>query len=244
MDTTSVQSLTATPITSPPLINQSSAIFKPHGDLLSIQLHHKKCIHHRAVNCGGRIDGSNAGSPYQLCMQHQANTRLIRINGNVVQRTTGSSSVQPCPSSGSVTSVVSASAIANAVAAVPTSTSPSSSSSSSSTSGSSSSNGPVAIQSQAGLVQLMSATLLADRYLLMDMVDGSTLYKCVDLKSHEELVCKVSVFFCFANYFSLYSDEISNYWNFEVGLWKYCMYSYLVLGMRKEALCPKMYVYF
>lgn len=47
------------------------------------------------------------------------------------------------------------------------------------------------IHNQNGLVQQMSATLLAERYLLLDLVDGSTLYKCIDVKSREELVCKV-----------------------------------------------------
>lgn len=47
------------------------------------------------------------------------------------------------------------------------------------------------IHNQNGLVQQMSATLLADRYLLLDLVEGSTLYKCIDVKSREELVCKV-----------------------------------------------------
>lgn len=47
------------------------------------------------------------------------------------------------------------------------------------------------IPNQNGLVQHMNAALLAERYLLLDMVDGSTLYKCMDVKTHEELVCKV-----------------------------------------------------
>lgn len=47
------------------------------------------------------------------------------------------------------------------------------------------------IHNQNGLVQQMSATLLAERYLLLDLVEGSTLYKCIDVKSREELVCKV-----------------------------------------------------
>lgn len=47
------------------------------------------------------------------------------------------------------------------------------------------------IHNQNGLVQQMSAALLAERYLLLDLVEGSTLYKCIDVKTHEELVCKV-----------------------------------------------------
>lgn len=56
----------------------------------------------------------------------------------------------------------------------------------------SSNNGSAAIHSQNGLVQQMNAALLAERYLLLDLVEGSTLYKCIDVKSHEELVCKVN----------------------------------------------------
>lgn len=53
------------------------------------------------------------------------------------------------------------------------------------------------IPNQNGLVQPMSAALLADRYLLMDLVEGSTLYKCLDVKTHEELVCKVILLILF-----------------------------------------------
>lgn len=52
------------------------------------------------------------------------------------------------------------------------------------------SSGPI-IHNQNGLVQKMNAALLAERYLLLDLVEGSTLYKCIDVKTHEELVCKV-----------------------------------------------------
>lgn len=54
-----------------------------------------------------------------------------------------------------------------------------------------STSGPL-IHNQNGLVQQMNAALLAERYLLLDLVEGSTLYKCIDVKTHEELVCKVS----------------------------------------------------
>lgn len=54
-----------------------------------------------------------------------------------------------------------------------------------------SSSGPI-IHNQNGLVQKMNAALLAERYLLLDLVEGSTLYKCIDVKTHEELVCKVN----------------------------------------------------
>lgn len=38
----------------------------------------------------------------------------------------------------------------------------------------------------------MNASLLQDRYLLMDMVDGSTFYKCIDIQTQKMMVCKVS----------------------------------------------------
>lgn len=54
-------------------------------------------------------------------------------------------------------------------------------------------NTQIGIQSQPGLVQPVSAALLADRYLLLDLVDGSSLYRCIDVRSHDELVCKVNI---------------------------------------------------
>lgn len=51
--------------------------------------------------------------------------------------------------------------------------------------------GPI-IHNQNGLVQKLNAALLAERYLLLDLVEGSTLYKCIDVKTHDELVCKVA----------------------------------------------------
>lgn len=36
------------------------------------------------------------------------------------------------------------------------------------------------------------ASIVADKYLLLDQVEGSSLYRCVDVNTHEELVCKVS----------------------------------------------------
>lgn len=61
--------------------------------------------------------------------------------------------------------------------------------------GNPSSNSVPIIHNQNGLVQQLNAALLAERYLLMDLVEGSTLYKCIDVKTHEELVCKVNTFF-------------------------------------------------
>jgi hypothetical protein len=46
-------------------------------------------------------------------------------------------------------------------------------------------------------VQLQyNAALLQDRYLLLDMVDGSSFYKCIDIQTQKLLVCKVRVCIC------------------------------------------------
>lgn len=41
----------------------------------------------------------------------------------------------------------------------------------------------------------LNAALLQDRYLLLDLVDGSSFYKCIDIQTQKMLVCKVSVRF-------------------------------------------------
>uniref|UniRef100_A0A182NNX5 Protein kinase domain-containing protein n=1 Tax=Anopheles dirus TaxID=7168 RepID=A0A182NNX5_9DIPT len=38
----------------------------------------------------------------------------------------------------------------------------------------------------------LNAIILVDRYLLMEPVEGNNLYRCFDIKSHEELVCKIA----------------------------------------------------
>lgn len=47
----------------------------------------------------------------------------------------------------------------------------------------------------------LNAALLQDRYLLLDLVDGSSFYKCIDIQTQKMLVCKVrqmitSTIFC------------------------------------------------
>ena len=37
-----------------------------------------------------------------------------------------------------------------------------------------------------------SASLLGGKYILLDELEGSTLHRCLDITSHEELLCKVS----------------------------------------------------
>lgn len=55
----------------------------------------------------------------------------------------------------------------------------------------------------------LNAALLQDRYLLLDMVDGSSFYKCIDIQTQKLLVCKVFIylfhyifFFFSINFFS------------------------------------------
>lgn len=38
----------------------------------------------------------------------------------------------------------------------------------------------------------LNAAVLAERYLLLDSVEGSSLYRCIDIKTQEELVCKIA----------------------------------------------------
>ena len=38
-----------------------------------------------------------------------------------------------------------------------------------------------------------TASLLGSKYILLDELEGSTLHRCLDINSQEELVCKVSV---------------------------------------------------
>lgn len=65
------------------------------------------------------------------------------------------------------------------------------------------------IHNQSGLVQQMNAALLAERYLLLDLVEGSTLYKCIDVKTHDEFVCKVRKHF-FYFYLKLDKELVSS----------------------------------
>lgn len=40
----------------------------------------------------------------------------------------------------------------------------------------------------------LNAALLQDRYLLLDMVDGSSFYKCIDIQTQKLFVCKVFIY--------------------------------------------------
>lgn len=41
--------------------------------------------------------------------------------------------------------------------------------------------------------KLLQSSIIADKYQLFEQVEGSSLYRCMDINSKEELVCKVSV---------------------------------------------------
>lgn len=42
----------------------------------------------------------------------------------------------------------------------------------------------------------LKTSIIADKYQLFEQVEGSSLYRCVDINTKEELVCKVSYFVC------------------------------------------------
>lgn len=39
----------------------------------------------------------------------------------------------------------------------------------------------------------LNAALLHERYLLLDLVEGSSFYRCIDIQTQQKLVCKVSL---------------------------------------------------
>lgn len=41
-----------------------------------------------------------------------------------------------------------------------------------------------------------NTSLINDRYMLLDLVEGSTLFRCIDVKTNSDHVCKVSVVMC------------------------------------------------
>lgn len=40
----------------------------------------------------------------------------------------------------------------------------------------------------------LKISIIADKYQLFEQVEGSSLYRCIDVNTREELVCKVSLF--------------------------------------------------
>ncbi|XP_058058416.1 tribbles homolog 2-like [Anopheles bellator] len=42
-----------------------------------------------------------------------------------------------------------------------------------------------------------NATVLAERYLMLEPVEGNNLYRCFDIRTHEEMVCKIAKNPCF-----------------------------------------------
>lgn len=191
--TTPMQTVSASPSPAAPATSAlyTNAIFKPY-DVLALPLtaaataslqHHKKCIHHRLSHCG-RIEG-----------HHQQHSRIVRgsiVNGSSSSGGGGSTNGTMTPGQLQQQQQQQSAAAAAAAASA------------------NNGNGPVAIQNQAGLVQQLNASLLAERYLLMDMVEGSTLYKCIDVRTYEELVCKVSgvLYFYFFKYIFVENKDV------------------------------------
>lgn len=50
----------------------------------------------------------------------------------------------------------------------------------------------VSVQNTNYTAPKFSAHLLQGRYLMMNLIEGSTFYKCIDINTKEHLVCKVS----------------------------------------------------
>lgn len=50
----------------------------------------------------------------------------------------------------------------------------------------------VSVQNTNYIAPRFSAHLLQGRYLMMNLIEGSTFYKCIDINTKEHLVCKVS----------------------------------------------------
>lgn len=55
------------------------------------------------------------------------------------------------------------------------------------------------------------AAILGDRYILLDLCDGTSLYKCIDVKTKEEFVCKVSGGWRFGGWEEEREREITKY---------------------------------
>ncbi|XP_037051319.1 tribbles homolog 2-like [Bradysia coprophila] len=159
-----------------PAASPSTNVFKPDDIVPSLRLN---ATTNSNTTSSNNVNSSN-NSQFKKCIHHRMShcgrTAVVQTQQRVVRVGNGSAVITGGNSSNSN---VATSAAGN---------------SSSSVAGQQ--NGgistQVGIQSQPGLVQPVSAALLADRYLLLDLVDGSSLYKCIDVRSHEELVCKVA----------------------------------------------------
>jgi tribbles homolog 1/2 len=155
--------------TAPPSLNPTN-VFKPDDIVPSIAVNNSN-------NMTNSNNNSNSNMQFKKCIHHrmshcgrtavpQSQQRVVRVGGNGGAVVSGGSY-----SGSSVAGTTSSSVSGQNNGAI---------------------NTQVGIQSQPGLVQPVSAALLADRYLLLDLVDGSSLYRCIDRTSREELVCKVA----------------------------------------------------
>lgn len=163
--------LDTTSTTSPSIIN-STNVFKPDDIVPSIAVNN-------SISNSNNIN-NNSNNQFKKCIHHrmshcgrtavvQSQQRVVRVgNGSAV--ITGG--INSCSNVAGATGNSSSSVVGQQNGAI---------------------NSQVGIQSQPGLIQPVSAALLADRYLLLDLVDGSSLYRCIDVRSHDELVCKVNI---------------------------------------------------
>lgn len=170
MDSTLEASSTA----SPSIINPTN-VFKPDDIVPSIAVN----------NSISNSNISNNNSQFKKCIHHrmshcgrtavaQSQQRVVRVgNGSAVITGGTNSCGSVAGATGNSSNTVAGQQSSGAI------------------------NTQVGIQSQPGLVQPVSAALLADRYLLLDLVDGSSLYRCIDVRSHDELVCKVNILVLF-----------------------------------------------
>lgn len=68
----------------------------------------------------------------------------------------------------------------------------------------------VSVQNTNYTAPRFSAHLLQGRYLMMNLIEGSTFYKCIDIDTKEHLVCKVSSLYYIMNVTYYTSFDISN----------------------------------
>lgn len=162
--------------TAPPSIISPTNVFKPDDIVPSISVNNNSII---SNNISSNLNSNiNNNMQFKKCIHHRMShcgrTTVAQSQQRVVRVGNGSALISG--SNNSCSNVAGATGNSNSVAGQQNS-------------------GPVhtqvGIQSQPGLVQPVPAALLADRYLLLDLVDGTSLYRCIDVRSHDELVCKV-----------------------------------------------------
>lgn len=66
-------------------------------------------------------------------------------------------------------------------------------------------------QTQTDPEQVVHPSMVADKYLLLELLDGSSLCRCVHVKSQQEFVCKV-LYFVLSSVLVPYSDKFPMYY--------------------------------